>query len=66
MPPLFETMMFYFKGFLVLSAIFASLAASMIREGNVTKTVIYAPILLVITYVIFIGVNTFARTFFIP
>jgi pilus assembly protein TadC len=66
MPPLFETMMFYFKGFLVLSAIFASLAASMIREGNVTKTVIYAPILLVITYVIFIGVNTFARTFFVP
>ncbi len=64
-PPLFDTMLFYFQGYLVLSAIFAGLAASMIKEGNIAKSVIYAPILLIITYVIFVGVNSFAQTFFV-
>jgi hypothetical protein len=64
-PPLFDTLIFYFQGFMVLSAIFASLAASMIKEGNISKSVIYAPILLIVTYVIFVGVNMFARTFFV-
>lgn len=63
-PPLFGTLIFYFKGYLLLSAVFSALAASMIREGNVTKTVIYAPVLLIITYTIFLGVSMFAGTFF--
>jgi flagellar protein FlaJ len=63
-PPLFETILFYFKGYLVLSAVFSALAASMIRHGNITKTVIYAPVLLIITYVIFVAVNAGATVFF--
>ncbi|MCK4327973.1 MAG: type II secretion system F family protein [Candidatus Diapherotrites archaeon] len=64
-PALFGTLIFYFKGYLVVSALFSALAASMIREGNVTKTVIYAPVLLVISYVIFVAVNYMANAFFV-
>lgn len=63
-PALFETLIFYFKGYLIISALFSALAASLIREGNVTKTVIYAPLLLLIAYVIFILVHYFAGVFF--
>jgi len=63
-PPLFSTIIFYFKAYLAVSAVFSALAASMIREGNITKTVIYAPVLLVVTYIIFMVVSGFANTFF--
>jgi flagellar protein FlaJ len=58
--PIFDTMVLYFKGYLILSAFFSSLAASMIREGKVTKTVIYMPILLLITYIVYWVVSTLA------
>ena len=64
-PALFGTLIFYFKGYLIVSALFSSLAASLIREGNITKTVIYAPLLLLISYVIFITVDYFAGIFFV-
>ena len=64
-PPLFDTIIFYFKGYLIVAAIFSSLAASLIRDGTLTKTVIYAPILLIISYTIFIVVNHFANLFFV-
>lgn len=64
-PAVFETLLFYFKGYLVVSALFSSLAASLIRDGTVIKTVIYAPALLLISYIIFTAVNYFAGIFFV-
>ncbi len=64
-PAVFDTLLFYFKGYLIVSALFSSMAASLIREGTITKTVIYAPILLIISYVIFVFVNYFANIFFV-
>ncbi|MFC2174661.1 type II secretion system F family protein [archaeon] len=64
-PAIFDTLIFYFKGYLIVSALFSAMASSMMREGNITKTVIYAPILLVISYVIFVAVNYFANIFFV-
>ncbi len=61
---LFNTIVFYFKGYLVVSAVFSALAASMIREGRVDKAVVYAPVLILITYVIFVVVRYFAGIFF--
>jgi flagellar protein FlaJ len=64
--PVFGTLVFYFKGYLVVSAIFSAIAAAMIKEGKVTKAVIYAPALLLLTYTIFWVVSTFANSFFMP
>lgn len=64
-PAIFETLMFYFKGYIVVSALFSALAASMIRDGNVTKAVVYAPIFLIVAYAIFVVVNHFANLFFV-
>ncbi len=63
--PAFEAMSFYFKVYLIMSAVFAALAAALIREGNLSKVVIYAPILLLITYATYIGVSSFAIKIFI-
>ena len=63
-PALFDTLIFYFKGYLIVSALFSALAASLIRDGNITKTVIYAPILLLIAYTIFVTVHYFSGIFF--
>jgi len=64
-PALFETLLFYFKGYLIVSAMFSALAASMIRDGTVTKAVVYAPALLLISYTIFVVVNYFSGIFFV-
>ena len=64
-PAMFSTILFYFKGYLIVAALFSALAASLIRDGTITKTVIYAPILLIISYTIFVVVNHFANIFFI-
>ena len=63
-PVIFGTLIFYFKGFIIVSALFSAMASSMMREGNITKTVIYAPMLLVISYTVFVVVNYFSNIFF--
>ncbi len=63
--PAFEAITFYFKVYLIISAVFSSVAAALIREGNLSKVVIYAPVLLLITYGIYMGVSSFALKLFI-
>ncbi len=62
--PLFQSMIFYFKAYLAISAVFSALAAAMIREGNVSKASLYAPFLLLLTYIIYQVVSGFAIGFF--
>ncbi len=62
--PLFDSMIFYFKLYLAVSAIFTSLAASMVREGNLSRSALYAPFFLLIAYITFQVVSTFALQFF--
>jgi len=63
-PPLFDTLLFYFKGYLIISAIFSAFAASLIKDGKITSAVVYTPILLLVTYTIFMVVSSAATTFF--
>ncbi len=62
--PLFQSMIFYFKAYLAISAVFSALAAAMIREGDISKASLYAPFLLLLTYIIYQVVSGFAIGFF--
>ncbi len=62
--PLFDSMVFYFKTYLALSAIFAALAASMVREGNLSRSALYAPFFILIAYITYQVVSNFAVVFF--
>jgi flagellar protein FlaJ len=62
--PMFQSIIFYFKIYLAISAVFSALAASIIREGNVGKASLYAPFLLLLTYLIYQVVMVFAIGFF--
>lgn len=62
--PLLVTVQFYLKGYIVVSAIFSAVAAAVIREGDLTKAVLYLPILLTIAYVVFVGVGIIANMLF--
>ncbi len=62
--PIFNSMVFYFKAYLAISAVFSALMAAMVREGEVEKAAIYAPFLLLVTYIIYTVVMRFAVGFF--
>ena len=62
--PLFSTILFYFKAYLAISAIFVALATSVVREGNYSRSVLYAPIFLLIAYLTYVVVSKFALGFF--
>ncbi|MCD6414075.1 MAG: type II secretion system F family protein [Candidatus Diapherotrites archaeon] len=62
--PVLGTVVFYLKGYIVVSAIFSALAAAVIREGDVTKSVLYLPILLTLAYTIYVGVGIVAKMWF--
>ncbi len=62
--PLFGSMIFYFKAYLAISALFGALMASLVREGNFSRSVLYAPIFILIAYVTYVVVSNFAVGFF--
>lgn len=62
--PLLGTVIFYLKGYIVVSAVFSALSAALIREGDVTKAVLYLPILLTMAYSTFVGVGFIAKILF--
>ncbi|MCD4739717.1 type II secretion system F family protein [archaeon] len=62
--PLLVTIIFYLKGYIVVSAVFSALAAALIRDGDITKAVLYLPILLTIAYTTFVGVGFVAKMLF--
>ncbi len=62
--PLFQSMVFYFKTYLAISAAFSALMAAMVREGNTEKAAMYAPFLLLISYIVYEVVMSFAIGFF--
>lgn len=61
---LLGTVVFYLKGYIIVSAIFSALAAAVIREGDVTKSVLYLPILLTVAYTFYVGVGFLAKMWF--
>jgi len=49
---------FLFKAYLIITAALIVLASTQVREGRLSKSILYIPIGLIVTYVIYVFVSS--------